>query len=75
VRCWNLVALPEQTVELEHVEECLLSHARWQCAIANGEPPDARDDYLARHQEFAKRVPDALLLILTDDECDDDDCI
>lgn len=68
ISIWNDRNPDQRPAEPEHVEEALLALARWRCCIAAGRPADERERYLERHHYFARRVPDELLLLLTDDE-------
>ena len=66
---WNQTAVP--FVPLETVEECMAAFARWQIAIACHAQPDKTLEYLQAHNEFARRIPDELLLMLFEAEDDD----
>lgn len=71
---WNTDLPPEKKVAAEYVEECLLSLERWRQGVRDGWEPESLDFWLALHQQFARRIPDELLLLLTDDEacCEDE---
>jgi len=68
VDVWNWMNPGPRQVEIEHVEECLLAFADWQRAISEGRPGDDITELLSRHHEFARRVPDGLLVVLTEEE-------
>jgi len=65
---WNATAEP--FVPFEIVEECLAAFRRWQVAILTYRPPNEVLDHLLRHNEFAGKIPDQLLLLLTEDHDD-----
>lgn len=65
---WNATATPY--VPWETVQECLTAFRRWQVAILTGHTPEGITAHLLRHNEFARKIPDQLLLLLT--EADDD---
>lgn len=65
---WNATAVP--FVEWDAVHECIAAYRRWQAAILTSRPPDEVLDHLLRHNEFAGKIPDQLLLMLTDEHDD-----
>ena len=65
VDVWNYMRPGVCPVEIEHVEDCLLAFLDWQLCIAEGRPCT---DLLERHHEFARRIPDQLLLILCEED-------
>lgn len=69
---WNERHPDTQFVPWETVYECLTAFRRWQLAILTRAPPDHVIEHLTRHNEFARRIPDALIAQLTEDDDDDD---
>jgi hypothetical protein len=65
---WNATATPY--VPWEVAEECLTAYRRWQVAILTGHAPEAITAHLLRHNEFARKLPDELLLMLMDESDD-----
>ena len=61
-----------QFVPWEIVEECLLAFWRWQASILTLRPVCEVCEHLVRHHEFANKVPDELLLLLSDDDNGED---
>lgn len=74
---WNTAAAldgqPNQFTPWETVEEALRAFSMWQIGIANGLRPADVTGYLLRHHEFCNRIPNALLLMLYEDEFDDEE--
>jgi hypothetical protein len=68
VEVWNYMNPGSSPVEIEHVEECLLAFTDWQRAIYEGRPGDHITELLCRHHEFARRLPDQLVLVLTEED-------
>lgn len=50
------------------VKACTLAYSDWQEAIAKDRPPGEVTAHLIRHHDFARWIPDELLLLLMDDE-------
>jgi hypothetical protein len=65
---WNQTAVP--FTPWETVQECLFAYRRGQIATLAGHPPEVIAGHLLRHNEFARKIPDELLLMLMDESDD-----
>lgn len=70
VRVWNEGREVREAVPYEWAEEAILAHWRWRVAVRDYDTPSATTEHLRRHQEFACRLPDELIIELF--EVDDD---
>ena len=64
---WNELH-PNQFVPWETAAECLTAFERWQSASATQQPAHKTTEHLIRHNEFARRIPDNLMLLLVDED-------